>query len=505
MAKSFKQYAFEMLRGFPFGSDRKDPLLAQQNALKQAMAYIDPSRLVAGWRFLPYNPSVLVTRKGLAIFDQMKRDEQVKSCLNFKKAAMLSAGWEIVSPSDQPDDWEPTTFVRDVFDKFPGGWATQLKKFLLALDYGYSITEKVYDEAPSIPGKVSLIALNSAKPHYFDFDTSPFGTLLSVIQRFVPGGVGQLELPVDKFVIYTHEKEFENWYGRSELEAAYRAWWVKDNTYKWYAMFLERYGMAPLFALYDSNVYQGAALTALKSVIKSIQSATAGLIPRGDKKESLELWSQNISGESKGIFLSALERFDADIGRALLVPSLIGATSEASGSAGSSGASHGSLARSQTHFTMFMTAIAEEQGLLCSDAVNSQLIPQLCDLNFPGLKSYPQMRMLPFGDDKKLDLYNTWAALVAGKVVNQIPDDEVHIRKALGMPENEDPQLPEPAPTPVPGDKEPDPNDVSKPEEVPEGEQSPQMHAFAEEHDAVWLRVGPTVVAVKSSDWVARQ
>lgn len=484
--------------GAALGGQRKDPLQATLEAMKNAEAFVDPSRMMAGTALQPYNPSVLVTRKGLAVFDTMKRDEQVKACLAFKKAAMLSSGWEVVSPGDEDEDWEVTRFVRDTFDQFPGGWHAALKKMLLAIDYGYSVTEKVYGEAAWSEGKVTLLKLNSAKPHYFDFDVSSTGELLTVIQRYVPGKA-LLEFSPDKFVIYVHDKEFENHYGRSELEAAYRPWWVKDNAYKWFAVYLERYGMAPLFALYDANVYQGPQVAELKKVVRNLQNATMGVIPRGDPK-SLEFWSQQLSAASKQIFLAAFERFDADIGRALLTPSLIGATSEDS-SAG--GGQRGSYARSQTHFNLFMTVIGEQQGSLCSDAVNSQVIPQLCDLNFPNLKSYPQMRMLPFGDDKKLDLYKLWTELVTGKVVNQIEDDETHIRKALGFPENESPQLPEAGP--APGDQEPDPNDANKPEEVPEGEQTPQMHTFAEEHDAVWLRIGDERVAVKSEDWAARR
>ncbi|MDZ4346058.1 MAG: DUF935 family protein [Candidatus Binatia bacterium] len=479
------------------GTEPKDPLLATIEALKKAEAFVDPSRVMAGSGILPYNPSVLVSRKGLAVFDSMKRDEQVKACLAFKKASMLASSWEVVSPGDQEADWEVTRFVRDTFDQFPGGWHKALKKVLLAIDYGYSVTEKVYGDVVWAPGKVVLLKMNSAKPHYFDLVSSATGELLELLQRYVPGQQSERHFPPDKFVLYVHDKEFENHYGRSELESAYRPWWVKENAYKWFAVYLERYGMSPLFALYDANVYQAAELTELKKVVKNMQNATMGIIPRGDKKESLEFWSQEISAQSKEVFLAAFERFDADIGRAILVPSLIGATSEDS-SAG--GGQRGSYARAQMHFDLFMTVVGEQQGLLCSDAVNSQIIPQLCDLNFPGLKSYPQMRMLPFDDDKKLDLYKMWTELVAGKVVNQIEDDEVHIRKALGFPENEDPSLPEPAPVVgATGDQEPDPNDPNKPEEVPEGEQTPQMHAFAEEHDAVWLRIGDETVAVRRS------
>lgn len=496
-----KRFASNLMpTSFPFAPLIKTPMVSPKDAMKTAEAYVDPSRLIFGRPILPYNPSILVSRKGLSIFDDMKRDEQVKACLAFKKAAILSPGWEVVSPGDEKADWEVTEFVRDNFMRLDRGLPKSLKKILTAQEYGYSVTEKIYaSDAEWAPGKLVLSRLSSVKPHYFDFNVSPWGELLNLIQRNVPGGMGiGNPLPPDKFVVYSHDQEFENFYGRSDLEAAYRAWWVKDNVYKWFAVYLERYGMSPLFALYNPNVYQPGQLDELKKVIKGIQNATLGIIPRSGA-DDLELWSQEISGQSRGVFMAALGRFDADIGKALLVPSLIGAggdqTSQGEGS-------KGSYARSKTHFELFLTVVDEERKALAADAINSQLIPQLCDLNWAGLKAYPEFKFLPLDSDTKYELYKLWSELVAGKVVNRIEDDETHIRKALGMPENDNPVLePLPDPSKLPGDNAPGKDSAAssdaKPKKVPPEEQSAEMKQFAEEHDAVWVYAGDERVAVQ--------
>ena len=486
--------------GFPFTSARTEPLLAPEDAMKRAQVIVDPSRILSGWVFAPYNQSALVTRKGLGIFDHMKRDEQVKACLAFKKAAMLSPGWEVVSPGDQDEEWEVTELVRDNFNHFPDGWDKALKKLLLNIDYGYSVTEKVYAD-PTETGDeyTKLVRLSSVKPHYIDFFNKPTGELLSVIQRYVPGSTRELEIPVDKCVIHTHDGEFENTYGRSELEAAYRPWWVKDNAYKWFAIYLERHGMAPLFGMYNPNVYQGQQLEELKKIVKNIQNATMGIIPR-NQPDDLEIWSQTISAQSRDIFLSAISRFDADIGRSILVPALIGATSDSTGAGGEQ--AKGSYARSQTHFDLFIMTVEEEQGLLAT-VVNEQIVKQLCDLNFPNLETYPEFRFLPLDDGQKMELYTTWAQLVAGKVVNRIPDDETHIRKVFDFPENEDPVVEVlPMDKPKPGfDEEGRPFPKPAGEEVPGEEQTDEMKEFADEHDAVWVQYGEEAVAVPYAEW----
>lgn len=491
------QKDFSMNAGFvnwPL-AEVKAPPPPTVDAMRTAEAYVDPSRLITAQMFVPYNPSLLVTRKGLAVFDQMVLDEQVKAALAFKVQAAIAGGWEVVSPGGEEERWEVTTFVRDVFDHFPGGWDGALKKMMRALRYGYSVCEKVYDEPERGPlkGKLVLNRLVELKPHYLDFVTNASGKVEAIKQMPItgPGKNDGLFSPI-KFVHYVYDGEFENAYGKSDLEAAYRPWWVKDNAYKWLAILLERYGIPPLFAMYNPNDYQAANLEELKKVVKNIQVASMGIIPR-NSKEGLEFWSQNLAAGSHDLFIASLARFDADIAKALLQPSLIGFAQE-SGSQGAQ--SGGSLARSNTSWKSFMMVIAALQNDLASAAINSQIIPQLCDLNFPNLKSYPLFRFSRPDDEKELEIYTLWASLVSGKIVNRIEDDERHIRKSLGMPENDDPQLDE-----LPGDmaakakeeaakkgidldaKKPD----AKPKKVPVEELSEEMRAFADENDAEWV------------------
>lgn len=471
---------------------QKEPTTKQ---LQSALAYVDPSRLISGWVQAPYNPGWLVTRKGLGIYDTMKRDEQVKAALKFKKSSVLASGWEVVSPGDQEEDWEVTQFVRNTLLGVQGGWHAVLTDILGALEYGYSVGERVYGEAEkgNWKGKVVLSRLQSIKPHYIDFVVDEFGVLHGITQQMA--GLAQQDLPIGKFVIYTHQKEFGNFYGISDLESAYRPWWTKDNAYKWLAVTLERFGLPPLFAMYDPNSYQGNQIEELKKVVARIQNATLGVIPRATK-DALEFWSQQLGKGSVDLFLQSLDRFDQHIARAVLVPSMIGVASDEG--------NNGSLARSQTHADSFLRVVAELQQDIAVGVVNAQIIPQLCDLNFPGLDEYPIFRFLPYTDEQRLEVIKTWSELVGGKVVGRIEDDERHIRKVIGFPENDDikiealPEQPPPGqfppgkpafgkkPPPFGKPKLPDKKELSM-EEVPEEEQSEEMRTFAEENNAVWV------------------
>jgi hypothetical protein len=178
--------------------------------LQDARAIVDPSRLLAGWNTLPYNPSLLVGKKGLQVFDKMLLDEQVKSAMKFKTGTVLSSGWEIVSPGDKDDSWEVTEFVRFCLENIDGGFHQALEKILSALEYGFSCTEKIYApiEKGAFKGKVRLKRLSHVRPHFIDLITNPYGELEAIKQSGTPLGQERV-FPVKKFAIYTYGGKFE--------------------------------------------------------------------------------------------------------------------------------------------------------------------------------------------------------------------------------------------------------------------------------------------------------
>ena len=109
-----------------------------------------------------------------------------------------------------------------------------------------------------------------------------------------------------------------------------------------------------------------------------------------------------------------------------------------------------------------MKVVGQLQTNLATNVVNAQVIPQLCDLNFPGLDAYPEFRWLPVTDEKFIEIISTWSELVGAGVVGRIEDDETHIRKALGFPENEDPKL-----QPLPSEQKKEEQGAVKPGEKP--------------------------------------
>ncbi len=410
------------------------------------LAWADPRRLFpAPHGITPYNPSELVQRQGLRLFHRMRRDEQVKAALAFKKWAVLGGGYELVAPEGQADTWAPKRFVEEVFDHLETTLPNALLDVLSALDYGVSVTEQIWarSETQALRGALVLHSLETRAPWSFAFYADAYGHL-------PPNGLRQdqmgqeVPLPQDKFVIYVHEGSFGNWYGTSDLESAYRAWWLKDNAYKWFAMLLERYGIPPILALFDPQKYPTTKPQEIVTMLERIQAATVGALPRpagGD--ETLSLWApERLAAQAKDVFLPGFDLLDRHIAKAILMPQLLGFTADAE---------EGSYARSQTHFDAFLLVNRRLQDDLRVRAVQRRLIQPLVDLNFGPQRAYPAFRFLPLTKEIKTELFETWRGLVESQIVRRQRTDEAHLRQALDMPEVDETQVVEPpAPAPAP-------------------------------------------------------
>ena len=379
------------------------------------VSFADPSRLFPGGWSTPYNPSELVGQRGLQVFDKMRKDDQVKAALTFKQHSVTAAGWSIKVPEGQQDDWEPAEFCRTVLENIDGSLERSIDGILSALAYGFSISEKVWAEEN---GKIVLKALKTRRPHEWAFVVDPYGNLLGLKQMGT-------EFAPDKFVVYAYASEFGNWYGTSDLEAAHRAWWSKRNAYQWMSMLLERLGIPPIMALYNPDAYPGAKLEGMKSILRNMQAATVGIIPRA-APEDLEMWTTEIKNGIEGVFLPALDHYDKDISKALLMPGLIGMTSDDK---------NGSFARAKVHFDVFMLVTERTRQEIAQHIITEQIIKPLVDLNFGVMDDYPWFEFNPLTDDVRADIMTTWGTLTGQKVVTSTVDDEKHVRTMLQFPE----------------------------------------------------------------------
>lgn len=422
----------------------EDDILSLERAALEAIevAQADPRRLFhPSFGAGQLNPSLLVSRRSFEIFDKIRKDDQVRAAMQLRKGPIASAKWDLHSPEgmDTLDAngkitqvWEPTEYVDWTLRqnlRRPLEWA--IKNILTCKDYGYSVSELVFDvvEGGRWDGALTLADIKTRRPKEIRFNVDPHGNLTQLIQEQNPGGL--VSLPIPKFLICVNELEWGNFYGTSEFEYIYPAWWAKTAAYKWFLMGMERYGTPPIIAGYNpGGGFTTKVLNQVKKILKNLAARTVSVIPRATK-EDLEIIIPDIGEKMAAVFVQSFPLFDRWIARGLLIPGQIGMAGEEQS---------GSLAKAKVHFDTFLLVMEEDKRMV-ERIMTHQLIPRLVDLEFGPQEAYPEFRFAEPENTQIAEIAQTWVSLTGvGVVTNQIEDEE-WLRVLLGAPEIDREQL----------------------------------------------------------------
>ncbi len=399
-------------------------IFASLKPTKQPLSYDEisfaGSNIISQWKSISYNPDDLVGKKGLKIFDKMRNDEACKAGLMIKKLARLSTGWQIISASDDNIDKKIAEFVNYCLtDGMSGSFRNNLKEIYTALDYGYSITEKNYQmfDTGEWRGKIGFLNLKTRLPHDWAFNMDEYGNLTAISQYSLTGNE-KLITDFGKFIIFSYEKEFDNFYGRSDLRAAYKHWVVKDWAMKFHSMALERFAMGTRIGKYPRFMQNEKAK--IQDLLDSIQAATSITIPDDIQLEILESAGNGIMAYERAISLH-----NTAIMRSVLVPDLLGYT-DRGGS--------GSYALGKSHFDVFLWVL-EELGTSTEESIcNEQIIKDLVDKNFPGVTKYPTFKFNAITEDDKMKIAEVYNNGVRDGAMTPTEITENYIRTKLGFP-----------------------------------------------------------------------
>ena len=325
-----------------------------------------------------YNPDELVSKKGMSILHKMRHDDQIKAVSATKKYARLSTPWKIHPASESVEDGKIAEFVRFNLMSMEGSLNADLLEILTAMDFGYSITEKVWKiiEKGEFKGKIGLKALKTRKPDNFDFDVDEHDNLKpnGIIQGLRAGTAKYF--PKDKFIIYSHGKEFDNFYGSSDLRAVYRSYWSKDILIRFWNMWLERFPAPFIIGWYPEGT-SSTRRSSLLNILKKMQIATAAVLP-----DNLEIEIKEMKDVGHAVFKEAITFHNTSMARGILCPDLIGYT-ETTGP--------GSYALGKKHFDVFLFVLEQLGKELEETVMLEQLIRPLVDFNFD-VTLYPQFK-----------------------------------------------------------------------------------------------------------------
>lgn len=376
------------------------------------------SSLVGGER---YNPDDLVRTKGMGVYSSMLVDEQVKSVTEFKLNAILGRGWHFKygkTKLSREEQKKRIQVFEAVTQRIRGSFLDALEGISSGREFGFSVTEKVYGQI-NYDGATftGLNMLLTRDPSSFTFFAEDSGLLKRMVQR-VNGR--DVDIAPTKVVHYVHKPKWDMLYGRSELRAAYRPWYLKDVTVKLWALHLERFGSGiPVATRVDqtSASFGSPEFEAFKRVMTNFKAHTSIILPPGFTAEVL-------FPTTTDQFEKALQYHDLAIAKSQLVPNLLGLSHT-----GQTGA----YSQSQTQFEAFFWTNSTD-GKRIAECLNEQLFRDLGDQNW-GDGDYPYFCFKPMTLDSAIKVLTSWKDLLGAGAVQATEEDEAFLRELLEMPE----------------------------------------------------------------------
>lgn len=328
------------------------------------------------------NPHELFDRKGLGIVDTMMCDEHVGTYVVMKRTFALASGAKFEPASDEPQHVEHADFLNHDIERMDGRLHNKLEQMLTAIEYGYSVTNRVRYLLPDGPfaGKIGVRALKTKPPHNFCFDTDGFGNLKPNGILFTNPTDYQVEhLPASEFIIYTYKSPFGSLYGFSDLLRAYDRWNSKRWVDKFDDVYLERFATGVIKMQYPSPLIRIPTTDEFDTAMKlgDNKSIRASIIMPDD-------WTIDLhepTGQGSDTFEKAIDRRGIAIARAILIPDLLGF----------SRAPAGTQALGVKHFDLFVDGILGSlRGDVKEEIMEEGYAKPQIDLNYGPQEMYPK-------------------------------------------------------------------------------------------------------------------
>lgn len=332
--------------------------------------------------YLP-NPDTVLKKRGqdISIYNELRTDSHTFSQILSRKSGIRAMNWEIDRGKAKSKE---TEFINGIFTKVLklNNIITQMEEAPL---YGYKFMEIMWERRN---GYVIPATVSGKPPQWFSFDDQNR-------PRFRTRGslTGEL-LPERKFLIATHEADYENPYGFASLSSCFWPVAFKRGGMKFWATFTEKYSMPYIIGKTPRGTDKAQVGDLLNMLDEMVQDAVA-VIP---DDSSVEI----ITGSDKGsvdIYERLCHFCNAEISKALLGQTL---TTEVG--------DNGSYAAGKVHQDVRADIIESDADMLTEQL--NQLIRWVIDYNFRDVNDYPEI-IFYYPEDVDKDLADRDSTLSA--------------------------------------------------------------------------------------------
>jgi len=376
-------------------------------------------------------PALANRSQAFLTYDEMANgDAAVDVSLRAAKMPVMGANYFVEAFDESEEAQIIAEFVEyNLLEGSNSPFLNVLEDILRMYEFGFSVMEKVYEErewSPKATGanrrvytmlrKLSPRPTATVKEIEYDNNGGPVQVIQNAVQA--DGKPVEKTIPIEKLVIFTHNRKGGNLEGKSLLRTAYRSWYFKANLYNIDGIQKERHGMGfPVVELPPG--YKDADVLAATELVRNIRTNEHGgaVIPPKWVLRFLELPGQPVN------VMESIEHHNGQIMLNTMTQFLLLGISGAGGGRATSGSQQ----------DMFNKSLRYVANQIC-DAINLYCIPYLVGYNFTTDK-FPKLRARNLGETKDLQQWaSAMANLKAQGLVNWTPETEEWVREIIDAP-----------------------------------------------------------------------
>ncbi|MBE2188861.1 MAG: DUF935 family protein [Candidatus Kapabacteria bacterium] len=309
------------------------------------------------------NPDVILQKNNetLETYKNFLYDAHVSSCVQSRKAGVLSLNWEINRGGTKSTESE---FIEEIFNSL--NLRQIISEMLDAPLFGFKPIEIYWRE---VEGKIVPKELKGKPSWWFEFDSI---NMLRFKDRNKPKGV---LLPNKKFLLLQHNATYDNPYGESILAKCYYPVIFKKGGMKLWSVFTQKYGMPFLHGKIGLGKGQEEAYE-LFNVLEKLQQDGIAVT---EEEVSIDILESSKTS-SADVYKNLLHFCNAEISKAILSQTL---TTEQGDT--------GSYAMSQTHLQVRKDVVDSDKQLV--EYWLNKLIEWIIEFNFESVSEMPRFVM----------------------------------------------------------------------------------------------------------------
>jgi len=240
--------------------------------------------------------------RGITALQELLTDSHLESVWSVRCAATSGAEWFMAPGDDSSGSQEiADAFAEELKDM---DIPRIIEEMMDAVAYGYSPLEVLWtaDE-----GRWGISNIVGKPPQWFEFNQE--NKLV-----FKTGIFGTEELPENRFLLVQHRPSYANPYGVKVFSKCYWPVTFKKNGFRWWTVFVEKYGGAFMFGKYPNNagdMYKKELLEALEQMVANAvaiapEGSEISITSASDKKGGSDVHSAYIQMSNNEISKAVL-------------------------------------------------------------------------------------------------------------------------------------------------------------------------------------------------------